>query len=138
MNKLNKNHTIDIFGRTFHVYRISHRFVESRYFVSREIFPLNGQISIIFKIHLVFPGENGFGADYLLITTDSDFNGKLLFIRHENRPYYNIYIKIKDPGFCQIFVSFEDIELVSINPDPLTITDKEFSKIKEEIIKLYK
>ena len=75
----------------------------------------------------------------MLITTDSDFNGKLLFIRQEDRPHYNTYIKVIDPGFrCHIFVSFEDIELVSINSNPLTITDKEFSKIKEEIIKLYK
>jgi hypothetical protein len=135
---MNKNRTINIFGKTFYIYRISHRFIRSEYFVSRKIFPLNGQTSIILKINLVFPSENSIGTDYLFITTDNNFNGKLLFIRQENRPYYNTHIKIRDFGFYQISVGLEDIELVSINSNPLTITDKEFSKIKKEIIKLYK
>ena len=129
---------IFILGRKFYIYRIHHRYIESKYFVSRKIFPLYGETNIILKIHLVFPSESGFGTDYLLVTTDDNFVGKLLFIRQEDRPFYNIYIKIRELSFYQIHVSSEDIELLSINSNPLTITNKEFSEIKEEIIKLYR
>ena len=72
-----------------------------------------------------------------MVTSEGNWNGKLLFSWNDYRPRYT-ELEIDNINCIGNYSLFPmDIELISINTKPLTITDEEYKLIQEEVKNLY-
>ena len=136
------NKKIYIKGKKFYLHWIHSSFnaVSDRTKVSRRIISPSEKTFILLKLHLsTFSSVDSdrFLYDYFIVTSEGNWNGKLLFSWNDYRPRYTEF-EIDNINCIGNYYLFPmDIELISINTKPLTITDEEYKLIQEEVKNLY-